>query len=238
MGPAEAGERWVEEQIGAKGWNTRGYLPHFDQPGTMQMLTFRLGDAMPAALRHEWERLYEIKDERERRTKLEAYLDRGLGECQLRNAKCAAAFEEVLLKFDGAHYRLAAWVMMPNHVHVLVELWTMPLGRLCKAWKGASANAINHILRRSGEFWQEDYWDRYIRDEEHFRKALRYIELNPIKAGLSGTAADWPHGSANPKWRWVGTCRFFGGHLAGGRWKQRRSDSPPWTALPIEGKGQ
>ncbi len=233
-GPVEPGEAWVAQNVGSKGWHTRGYLPHCDKPGTMQMLTFRLGDAMPAVRRHEWEALRRIEDQRQRQTKLEAYLDLGYGECHLRNPKCAAAVEEALLKFDSERYRLAAWVIMPNHAHVLVELWTMPLGKLCQAWKGASANAINRILGRTGALWQEDYWDRYIRDEEHFRKAWRYIEANPVRAGLVKAAADWPHGSAHPRWQWVGASRYCGGHLAGSRWEREKCVAPLWAAMPVE----
>lgn len=232
--PPAPGEVWVERQVGAKGWNTRGYLPHWDKPGAMQMLTFRLADAMPASRRQEWELLLRIADARERRTKLEAYLDRGCGECQLRDPRCAAAVEAVLLRYDGERYRLLAWVIMPNHAHVLVELWTVPLGRLCQAWKGAGANAVNRILGRKGELWQADYWDRHIRDEEHFRKAWRYIESNPVKAGLVAAAADWAHSSANARWQWVGASRYGGGHLAGEHWNKPAAGPPSWAALPLE----
>ena len=76
-GPQAPAEAAVERAIGSKGWHTRGYLPHYDKPGLMEMVTFRLADAMPASRRHEWEVLFQIKDEREKRTRLEAYLDRG-----------------------------------------------------------------------------------------------------------------------------------------------------------------
>lgn len=196
-----------EAAIGSKGWYTRGYLPHYDQPGVMQMVTFRLADAMPAALRQEWEHLLAIEDEREQRTRLEEYLDKGRGECVLRGNR-AAAVEEVLLRFNHARYRLAAWVVMPNHVHALVELGDLPLGKLLQAWKGASANAVNRLLGCGGQLWQTDYWDRYMRDEAHFRKAWRYIESNPVKAGLVRSPEDWPWSSANPKWQWSVTDRY------------------------------
>jgi REP element-mobilizing transposase RayT len=212
-GPLEPGEADLERQLASKGWHTRGYLPHYDKPGTLQMLTFRLADAMPASRRHEWEALRRIEDERERRTKLEAYLDLGYGECVLKDPRCAAAVEEVVFRFDGERYRLAAWAVMPNHFHVLVEIWTITLGELTKAWKGVSACKMNRILGRAGQLWQEDYWDRYIRDEEHFRKARLYIESNPVKAGLARMAAEWPWSSANAKWRWDGPSRYYGAHL-------------------------
>src|ERR1017187_1657740 len=66
-GPHEAAETAVERQFGSKGWHTRGYLPHYDKPGLMEMLTFRLADAMPASRRQEWEVLFQtgryIRDE-------------------------------------------------------------------------------------------------------------------------------------------------------------------------------
>lgn len=212
-GPREPAEAAIEEAIGSKGWYTRGYLPHFDKPGTIQMVTFRLADAMPAALRHEWEALLALEDERERRTKLEAYLDGGRGECCLRDERVAAVVEEVFLRFDGQRYRIPAWVVMPNHVHLLFELWDLPMGELLKAWKGTSANAANRVLGRKGTFWQEEYWDRYMRDEAHFRKAKHYIEWNPIKAGLVRTPEEWAFGSANPRWQWSAPERYLQGQL-------------------------
>ena len=222
-GPLEPAEAEVRRRIGAKGWHTRGYLPHCDVPGTQQMVTFRLADAMPASRRAEWEALYRIGDERQQRIKVEAYLDLGYGSCALKQARAAQAVETVLLRFDGQRYRLVAWVIMPNHVHVLVEVWTMPLGKLLKAWKGASANAVNRLLGRSGEMWQADYWDRYMRDETHFRKACRYIESNPVKAGLVRAAAEWPFSSANRKWRWSSPDRYYGAQLV----QERGHSCPP-----------
>jgi len=193
------------------------------------MVTFRLADAMPAARRHEWEALFAIQDEREQRTKLEAYIDRGHGECVLKNPRVAAAVEEVFLRFDGQRYRMTAWVVMPNHVHVLFELWEMPLGQLLKAWKGTSANAANRVLARTGQFWQEEYWDRYMRDEEHFNKAKHYIEWNPVKAGLLKQPQDWPFSSANPKWPWSGADCYAGGHLV-----ERGHSCPPVVRALVE----
>ena len=129
---------------------------------------------------------------------------------------CAAAVENVLLRFNNQRYRLAAWVVMPNHVHALVELWEMPMGKLLKAWKGVSANAVNQILDCGGQLWQTEYWDRYMRDEDHFRQAQHYIEWNPVKAGLVKTPETWAFGSANPKWRWSAADRYQGAHLLNG----------------------
>ena len=181
---------------GFRGWYSRGYLPHFDMPGLVQLINYRLDDAMPASLRHEWAALLEIDDGLKRRTKIEAYLDRGCGSCLLRDHRAAAVVEENWLHADGENYRLLAWVVMPNHVHLLVEISEKPQAQLVKNWKGFSARRINRLLARRGKLWQDDYWDRYIRDEAHLRKVVHYIEANPVKAGLVKTPEQWPFSSA------------------------------------------
>lgn len=160
------------------------------------MITYRLHDAMPAELRHEWAQLLEIKEEREQRIKIEEYLDVGRGECLLRQPKIAALVEGNLLHFDDVRYRLIAWVVMPNHIHVLVEIWELPMSLVVKNWKSFTSGAANRQLGRAGSFWQADYFDRFIRDREHLQKAIRYIENNPVKAGLVKSPAEWPFSSA------------------------------------------
>ena len=183
-------------KLGFRGWHSRGYLPHFDAPGAWQMINYRLADSMPATQRHEWESLLKVEDDLQRFTKIEDYLDCGLGDCELRDARAAAIVEENWLRLDGKEYRPLAWVVMPNHVHLLVEIWKKPLAELLKNWKGFSARRINELLGRTGELWQEDYWDRYIRDEAHYRKVVHYIENNPVKAGLVKSPEQWPFSSA------------------------------------------
>ncbi len=72
---------------GFRGWHERGYLPHRDSPGLTQFITYHLADAFPAEMLGEWAALLRIEQERERRKELEAYLDRGRGQCWLRGAK-------------------------------------------------------------------------------------------------------------------------------------------------------
>ena len=187
----------ADEALGFRGWHSHGYLPHFDAPGTRQMINYRLHDAMPASRRHEWEAFLKIEDERERITKLESYLDAGHGECHLRRPEIAGLVQENLLHFDGARYRLLAWVVMPNHVHVLIETLQTPLAEILHGWKSFTAKAANRLLGRQGEFWQTEYFDRFIRDEEHLGKAVRYIEMNPVKAGLVKSPEEWLFGSAH-----------------------------------------
>ena len=86
---------------------------------------------------------------------------------------------------------------MPNHVHVLLTaLPGRPLGSIVGSWKRFTAREANLLLGRTGDFWQLDYWDRFIRNEEHFAATESYIDLNPVKAGLVSEARLWPWGSA------------------------------------------
>lgn len=74
---------------------------------------------------------------------------------------------------------------MPNHVHCLTTLSVESrLEKVIQSWKGFSATSINKHLGRRGPLWQEDYFDRLIRDAEHFTNCARYIRRNPHKAGL------------------------------------------------------
>lgn len=181
---------------GFRGWHQRGYLPHYDAPGVMQLVTFRLDDALPASRRREWAALMALEDNRERRQKLEAYVDLGRGECWLRQPRLAQLTESALRFFAGERYRLIAWVVMPNHVHVLVEVWEVPLTDLVKSWKQFIARRANRMLGRAGSFWAREYWETKIGDEAHQVKAVRYVEANPVKAGLAREAKEWPWSSA------------------------------------------
>jgi REP element-mobilizing transposase RayT len=182
------------------GWHSRGYLPHLDVAGLTQSVTFRLADSLPAAQAVIWSELARLASDAQRRAPAEAWLDRGHGSCALRDPVLAALVEDALLCFDGQRCRVLAWVVMPNHVHVLVEVFQgWPLRSLMKSWKSYTARAINSRLGHRGAVWQADYFDRFIRDDAHLRSEIDYIEENPVKAGLVVRAADWPWSSASRK---------------------------------------
>jgi REP element-mobilizing transposase RayT len=186
----------ADKANGFPGWHERRYLPHCDKPGLVQLVTLRLVDSLPASRRGEWEHLLKIEDARERRTELESYLDRGAGECWLRDARVAAIAEEAMQFHHGTRYELLAWCVMPNHVHVLLHVWDWPLAKMLQNWKSVSAVAANKLLKRSGSFWQREYWDVFMRSEEQEKAAIRYVENNPVKAMLCRTAEEWSYGSA------------------------------------------
>jgi Transposase and inactivated derivatives len=182
----------------AKGWYSRGYLPHLDTPGLLQVVTFRFADSLPKDV---LDRLREeAKDETEWRRRIDTSLDAGYGACWLRRDDLADIVEEALLHFDGQRYRLIAWCVMPNHVHALLEVWERrPLAGIVHSWKSFTAKTINAILGRVGPLWQRDYYDRYVRDDRHLRAVIEYIESNPVKAGLVAEAASWRYSSAARK---------------------------------------
>ncbi len=204
-------------------WHSRGYLPHLESADKIQHVTFHLADSLPKSvldrLEAELKRLPPEKQDVERRKRIEAWIDAGHGSCVLREAEIATMVQNSFLTFDGQRYRLLAWVVMPNHVHVLFQPlngWTV--AKIVASWKkftarkicdyrranagyanppiGDAKNANQEIGDPSGRVWHREYWDRYIRDERHFQRAVEYIHQNPVKAGLVGKAEAWPWSSA------------------------------------------
>jgi putative DNA methylase len=180
-----------ELKAGFRGWQQRGYLPHFDAPGVTQFVTVQLHDSFPITRHADFEVILKQSDDPAKRRKLEAWLDRGHGGCWLRRSDVAELVEKVLLEKDGSDYRMQAWVVMPNHIHLVVDVWDVPLGKLIQGWKGKSSREANKRLGRRGAFWQADYHDTLIRDEAHLKRAIRYTEQNPVKACLTRAACDW-----------------------------------------------
>jgi putative DNA methylase len=146
--------------------------------------------------RLEFEVILKGPDDSVKRRQLEAWLDRGHGECWLRQREVAEVVEQFLLAADGRDYQMQAWVIMPNHIHLVVDVWDVPLAKLINHWKGKSSRLANQLLRRGGKFWQADYYDIVVRDEAHLQRAIRYTEQNPVKAFLAQTAREWPWSSA------------------------------------------
>ena len=185
----------------SRGWHSRGYLPHFDGGSIPQTVTFRLADALPKAVLDRWENelatMPEARASVERRQRIEHYLDSGAGQCWLSQPEIAETVENALLFFEGQRYGLETWVVMPNHVHALfTPMAAHSFSEILHSWKSYTSNAANRLLGRSGEFWYPDYYDRFIRDEQHFVRAVEYIEMNPVVAGLCLRPEDWPYASA------------------------------------------
>ncbi len=170
-------------------WHNRGRLPHYDAPGVTQMITYRLADALP---RRVVEECASAATASLRRARFEAQLDVGYGSCLLRNGAAAAIVAGNWVRFATVRYELHAWVVMPNHVHVLITTrGERTLAQIVQSWKSYTAKRIRRVMGGRGAVWQREYWDRAIRDERHFAAAIAYVHDNPVQAGLVATAVEW-----------------------------------------------
>ena len=183
------------------GWHSRGYLPHFDGGQLAQFITFRLYDSLPRDVIIRWKE--ELKLEQSGvaaslfRRKIEAYLDQGWGSCYLQNPDVARMVENALLFHDAKKYSLSAWVVMPNHVHILsTPAAGYGLAEIMQSIKSFTSSEANRMLDRTGRFWQKEYFDRFIRNQRQLAKTVAYIENNPVKANLCERPEDWPFSSA------------------------------------------
>jgi len=188
-----------------------GNLQHWYQPGVTYFVTFRTEDSMPGELsqswyarRNAWLRQQGIdpasstwKTALRSRPELERafhetfarqfmeYLDRGFGACLLRRPDLAKIVADSLAHFDAQRYHLGDFVVMPNHVHLLVcLLGSTEIESQCWSWKKFAAGKINRALRRSGRFWQEESFDHLVRSPEQFAALQTYIAENPKIANL------------------------------------------------------
>ena len=184
----------------------RQNLPHWRQWGTTYFVTSRLGDSVPSKIHVQWRErrdawlracglrsaqdLDKLTEEqrheyhREFTAKFHDLLDAGHGECHLATPALANLLTARFMTGHGSEYHLDAWVVMPNHIHALVEPAPKSLlGDILKHWKGGSARDINLALGRSGPLWQVEPFDHIVRSEAQLQHFRRYIALNPSKAG-------------------------------------------------------
>ena len=195
-----------------KGQHQRGYLPHRDYGSALQAITFREADSLPSHVIENWRE--ELKDHlespdeetqaatlKELSRRIAHYEDAGHGKCLLLQPEVAKIVQETLLAGHEVKYRLIAWCIMPNHVHVLIKQGDeSPLGKIVQQWKGSSSRLINTALESKGSIWAKDYFDRVIRDDEHFWNCITYIHRNPVRAGLVKEPIDWPFSSVGHGW--------------------------------------
>ena len=173
-------------------WHQRN-LPHRDKEGLIQSITFRMADSLPQSLLKEIKvKLSSLTDDEkqlEKRKLYQAQLDKGHGCCALAHREMANTMFEALNHHDGEMYDLLAWSIMPNHVHVLIKA-NASLPKIIQSWKSFTGKWALKNKAKLGipagvkQFWQTEYWDRFIRNEEHFNNAVRYIFKNPSMAGL------------------------------------------------------
>jgi len=187
----------------------QGNLPHWRQDGTTYFITFRLGDSLPRKKLEQWtkerdawlaenpkpvaekvdatpsSRLAEWQKEYRAlfTERIEQWLDAGSGSCLLKDAPTRRLVCDTLDKRNGTQYRLHGYVVMPNHVHVLVSpLGEQRLSKIVQSWKSISSRKIKKLMGLDGAIWQKESFDHIVRSSESLEKFKRYIAENP--AGL------------------------------------------------------
>ena len=170
-------------------------LPHWNQNDCVQFVTFRLADSLPQAklieykqIKDEWLANHpkpwnEAAQEEYNNTigyKIDKWLNAGYGSCMLKDEKVRKIVEDSILHFNGEKYNIHAYVIMPNHVHVLLS----PVGdnqvqTIVGGWKTFSAHEINKMLNQTGSVWERESFDRMVRNDEDFEAKFNYIEANP-----------------------------------------------------------
>ena len=179
---------------------SRRYLPHLEEEYGVYFVTFRLADSLPkSVLASLQSKLGDGSNERDKRAReIERLLERNHGACYLRDPAIADLVASALSKFDGSRYRLFAWCIMPNHVHVVFQpILSFRLEDILHSWKSYTAKQANKELKRAGtDFWQREYFDHLIRDAKQLNRAIRYTAGNPIKAGMKDWR--WVYVSTNP----------------------------------------
>ena len=106
---------------------------------------------------------------------------------------------------------LCGFVIMPNHYHCVIGvLEKKSLSEILESVSKYTARRINGIFDRKGQFWQDGFYDHFIRDRCDFDDILQYMHYNPVKAGLVPEPGLWPYSTAHPKyahlidWDWLG----------------------------------
>lgn len=180
---------------------TARYLPHWRQEGKLYFVTWRQGDSLPQVRlrelvreREAWQRTHghqnpndlsvHLRREYTRlfRERVEQWLDAGHGSCVLKKAPARSIVVNALHHFEGVRYRLGSYAIASNHVHVLVlPLGDLSLSGILHSWKSFTSNAINKLTGRSGSLWQDESFDRLVRDADELRAFEEYIEGHACK---------------------------------------------------------
>ncbi len=176
------------------GANFHSRLPHWNRNNASFFVTWRLAGSLPmCATAH----LFSCDGSKF--VQADRLLDASpTGPYWLMRKDVAGEVRNILLRGDrDGEYQLGSWVLMPNHVHLIV-LPRCELSRVVGTVKARTAKQANRLLARTGQaFWAKDYHDHWIRDRNEEQRIARYIEQNPVNAGLCKSAEFWPWSSAH-----------------------------------------
>ncbi|MCX8012611.1 MAG: transposase [Desulfobacterota bacterium] len=203
-------------------YHSRGYLPHLDIPEAIQHVTYHLADSLP---REVLERMKEGESGQDRdicqagawrsrsdgqagawRSDWDDYLDAGYGSCILREPMVAAMVQDSFLKFHGVRYRLFAWVVMPNHVHVLFQpLGEWTVAKVVASWKSFTGRRIGEFMREScqaGDYCQAGAWRSGSDGRAGAWRSGSSGQAGAWRSGSDGRAGAWRSGSSGQAGAW------------------------------------
>ncbi len=176
----------------------RRNLPHLYFSDGIYFITFRLADSIPS------NKVAEIKaandeqmdDEKFKRLlkKYDKILDTGAyGQKYLADPRIAEICKYTLHFPDRKDYKLICYCIMPNHIHLVFELIERNRGisKIMQSIKRTSARKCNLVLKRNGKFWQDESYDRLVRDDKELYFIIQYVLMNPVSAGLVQNWTDW-----------------------------------------------
>jgi putative transposase len=139
----------------------------------------------------------ESERDREKYSRIQSHLDTGFGSCILRESESAKIVQDALLFLDIKKFDLREWVIMPNHVHFLARFEEGKLmSKALHSLKSYTAHELKKLHPEMESIWQAESFDRYIRNEEHFLRTVRYIHENPVNAKLCPRAKEFQWSSA------------------------------------------
>lgn len=192
-------------------------LPHWRQNGATYFVTFNLADALPKnkqneleSMRREWEKRFPLPRDEATWTayaktvfrQVEKWMDSGLGNCWFRQDVYANELRRSLLHYHQQHYDLGCFVIMANHCHLVMRpLESYKLEDEIGSIKNVTSIFVNKRESLTGALWQQESYDRIIRDEEHLYRVVQYIGVNPRKARIP--PEKW-YRWINPEWRLAG----------------------------------
>ena len=160
-------------------YEKKKFLPHLDMAGYYQFVTFRTYDSLDDFVLKI--RKKDIPD-KQKEFEVDQYLDRSLKGCYL-NGAVLEYLKKYFIGKDKTFYELIAFSIMPNHVHMIFKQ-NDNLSKIMQQIKGGTSYKINKMLQREGKFWEDNYYDKVIRDKRHFDIVYEYIKNNALKANL------------------------------------------------------
>jgi len=187
----------------------RRNLPHLYFSDGTYFITFRLADSLPSIKVGEVKAAVEstvTNDSEKFKRLLKKYddlLDSGIyGNKYLTSQKVSEICKNSLHYPDGKEYKLICYCIMPNHIHLVFELIKANRGisKIMQSIKRISARKSNLVLNRNGKFWQDESYDRLVRDDKELYFIIKYVLLNPVNAGLVEKWRDWKHIYCRPEY--------------------------------------